>query len=496
MMCRQSFLRTTIVAVLSLVGLQSFADDPIRDLWTKEIRPLPTGAYERGECLFVNVRQPVAADADLEEVRLEAAAAAHDVLVDWALKRTAPARNVAESKLSPGIRRAMEVAFRGSVSSKLRWEWRYSGNVREFEDSSSKKILVLGQAFNLPSVTKSIPDSFSRPLGDGEWRDALSKRVRAQLFGKGAVAFLKDVGALDGGVIASSPVAEFPQWEAVDFPKRFDAFLSQLFAGDEEANKALHKYLLTAAPLLREEAVAIAAPVSKTAWKTGAVAIRAVTNVVVTISTNAIPTPAGEPTSETQLVPDPKTASFVNRPTCVGIFETKTVAAEFIVTTNHVQTIQLFEDVPLSKIAIEWRGDPRFQRLFLGAGCISNTAEIATAEEKIASSTFFDESISVDEKTVKIREALCRAPGASSIWNLYGRCFLAKGDSAGAIVALRNALRIDIANEFAWANLAVAWRNLGHTDRAVATAVVARGLAKSGWTVKTSEDILEKKDAQ
>lgn len=129
------------------------------------------------------------------------------------------------------------------------------------------------------------------------------------------------------------------------------------------------------------------------------------------------------------------------------------------------------------------------ERTFLSAGRwhAAPTAVPAFAEKAFR---VFAGRVPLEIKRDRLWALLGECPGEAVAWNLLGRILRESGDLPAAVVCFRSAIRLDPVHEFAWANLAASYRDMGFGDLAVATAVVARGLASAPWCVGESEAIL------
>lgn len=133
---------------------------------------------------------------------------------------------------------------------------------------------------------------------------------------------------------------------------------------------------------------------------------------------------------------------------------------------------------------------PRMQKLFLDCANETNypTARLSSGTAAIAS--IRDAKVSADERERRIKTALCESPGDKELWNYYGRVLMAKGDSLGAIICFRNALKLDARFVYPIVNLACAYKSLGKKELALGTAMVGRGLATDAWSVRGLDRIL------
>ena len=473
-------------AVLSTVGASAFADDPVLTLWQKDIRLRPPGVHECGDTLFVTVRLPLARGDDPEEKELEASALAHDVLAKWAFERMAPDREAKAGGIPPGVRKAGELVESCLRSPRI-LSWRIQTEMREFVDSQARGAVVLGQAFDRNAVIASIPQSFSEPLGDLDWKTGLATIIRPRLSESPDIDFLRSIGAMDALLATAVPTQGLPAWDDESFATSLDAFLERALSVDATEKAVLKARLLKTADAVRAEALAVLAPLCETNRTIVVHPVRCTTNMFVTVSTNAIPPETIDPTMQT--VPGSCPAGM---PTSASVSGSIRGMAAYSIRTNVTMTVETTLESTVIMRECEWRGEPRFQMLFLSAGLCGNEPSLQTSFGKSAAKAFYSSSTTSEDKAARLHDALCENPGDAALWNLYGRTLLEGGDAEGAVISLLNALRLDIANEFVWANLSTAWSRLGRDERAIGAALVARGLAKSEWTVRTAEAVLLK----
>lgn len=484
------FSPAAIAVALVMTGASAKADDPVMTLWQKDVRLRPPGVYECGNTLFVTVRIPLATGDDSEEKELEASAAAHDALVKWAWEKTAPKRAASADNSAPGVRRAKNLVMSSSILSRMR-NWRVSAHMREFVDAKARDAIVLGQAFDKDALVTSIPASFSEPNDQIDWRSGLSSVIPQKLSQPIDFDFFQSIGACDALVAADDSIPNFPQWDGADFPARLESFLKTSIRNDATCVDLLLPYYREHAATIRDEAQEVLHPVRATNTIVRARPGKCSTNITFSVSTNLLQATGGLPPARRFcLTSDEMIARGF--PLSASVSESIAPLHGFAVVTNVVTTIEVAQESAVSVQEVEWRGEPRFQMLFLAAGMLPNQKARPTQYGKSAARSFYNPSMSKKDKAQLLHDALCENPGDASLWNLYGRAFLDCGDTAGAIVSLRNALRLDLSNEFAWANLATAWAAIGQEERAIGAALVARGLAKSDWTIKAAEAVLLK----
>ena len=133
---------------------------------------------------------------------------------------------------------------------------------------------------------------------------------------------------------------------------------------------------------------------------------------------------------------------------------------------------------------------PRMQKLFLNCANETNCPTARQPSGRAAIASIRDAKVSADGRATLFKAALCDSPGDKELWNYYGRVLMAKGDSRGAIICFRNALKLDARFVYPIVNLACAYQALGKSELALGTAVVGRGLATDAWSVRELDRIL------
>ena len=133
---------------------------------------------------------------------------------------------------------------------------------------------------------------------------------------------------------------------------------------------------------------------------------------------------------------------------------------------------------------------PRMQKLFLNCANETNCPTARQPSGRAAIASIRDAKVSADGRATLFKAALCDSPGDKELWNYYGRVLMAKGDSLGAIICFRNALKLDARFVYPIVNLACAYQALGKSELALGTAVVGRGLATDAWSVRELDRIL------
>lgn len=170
--------------------------------------------------------------------------------------------------------------------------------------------------------------------------------------------------------------------------------------------------------------------------------------------------------------------------------EIKSLSTPIIETNKVEQTNEYGTETVITEVIKTTIRHPRMQQLFLAYGAATNSSLPRTALGLKAEKIAYDRSVQMSEKLDILKKSLCENPGDVVLWNLYGRCLYDSGDKMGAIICLRNALKIDMKYEYALVNLARVYNTIGCKNLAIRLAFFARGIAKEKWTIQESEKIL------
>ncbi len=403
----------------------------------------PAGVYEWEGSLFALARVPQ--EDSFAVARASAMAAATRELRKWAVARSDEASP--RFPKEPGLAAVLRLHRKYFAGADAAWLW-HSDNSKSFQADTDEEYV-----FALCVPKKDVLDSLPVPgTGDGlpgNWSDYLRSLVARRYVRDPDPGFLLDCAAPDAVLARESVLVSrgLAGASATNFPDEAAAFLSAEAVRNpfgvpfstRPSFEAVQRRLAADLPAswvadaIRDRAAAFE---SLLAAATNAVA--AGTNAVAGAETNAAPSVA--------VAPPPAT----NAPPAV-------LDAE---------------------------------RMFLTAGRFPWASDADPAAASLARRAFGTRGGSLPGKREALWALLSERPGIADAWNYLGRILREEGATPAAVACFRCALRLRPDHEFAWANLALAYRELGEPDLAVATALVARGLAADPWSAKESEAIL------
>ena len=494
------FLVTALAACAVGAALGAELSVTALNYYRLNVKGKPQGVYEWPSegLLFVQVRIPYTGSETPEDMESAELRLTHRELFNWMTKEAGKVR------VDPVYPSGMELARRLVRELYPLWEytaeWRFSGDCQSLsQEEQDERVYVT--VCRRSDVLASMPPAFMKPVSPAVWLRGLGELIAERYVRKGELAFMWRIGALDCLDVSRRTKAVFPAWDDGDFESALRAFLEQANetwkevdspARDEyvEVRKGLADYLVSseAAGRFRAEARAVALPPDKVSWSAGVPVAVLETNLVATVTTNraeetrAITNVSVVAQSATKVLPTMTCADRVR----VHAVRTDEEVVTTVETATIVRTVKTIRHKTVSSFA----GDPRFERLFFGGGCLANSASARTARGIAAERMFYGTS-TMEAREKVVLEALRENPGDKVLWNLYGRIFQSRKDWYGALVCFRNALRIDRDYEFALTNLADVYRAMGKRNLSVGAAVVARGLATDAWCVRHAEDVLK-----
>jgi Flp pilus assembly protein TadD len=91
----------------------------------------------------------------------------------------------------------------------------------------------------------------------------------------------------------------------------------------------------------------------------------------------------------------------------------------------------------------------------------------------------------------QLKTALIENPGDKELWNYLGRKLMDNGEPLLAIIAYRNALKLDPAFIYPMVNLANAYLAIDLYDLAFGLATALQGMELDSWSAKESVRILQ-----
>lgn len=463
------------------------------------VKDKPQGVYEWPSegLLFVHVRIPYTGSETPEDMESAELRFAQRELFAWVAKEAGKQR--VDPKLPYGMdtvrRRVREMYPLLEYTA----EWRFSGECRTVS-IEEKNERVYGMVCRKADVLACMPAAFLEPVSKDVWLRGLRELVAERYVGKGELAFMWRIGALDCLDVSRKNEAEFPAWDdpAVEnahrgFFETADATWKNVDspARDEyvSVRKDIADYLISSetARRFRDAARAVALPADSVSWDMGAPVVGAETNVTVAVTTNRAESAGGVTNVSVAAQSRTKFLPIMPLGDRIGVHSVRTDEE----TVVEVQTLTVVRTVRTvrRKTVSSFIAEPRFEKLFLGGGCLENKPAARTARGLAAERAFYAPG-DMEERGRIILEALRENPGDKVLWNLYGRIFQSRGDFCGALVCFRNALRIDSGYEFALTNLAGVYREMGKRNLAVGTAVLARGVATDPWCIRHAEAVL------
>lgn len=448
-----SILPSRAAAVAAVAGWAIFAGADAPFPSASELEPgaffdeqlvgKPAGVYEHGGRLFALARVPL--EDSIVLARASAMAAASRELRKWAVVHSYEASP--NFPTEPGLAAVLILHSKYFSGDDAAWIWRSSDSQSFQEDSDNEYIFAI--CVPKKNILDSLPVSGTDGGLPGNWSDYLCALVARRYVRDPDSRFLFDCAAPDA-ILARETVLvsrELAAASATNFPAEVATFL------DSEArrNPFGEPFATQSSYEVVQKRLASDLPAS---WVADAIRTRAAafeslrvtaTNVVVA-RTNTVDG------AETHAVP----SVAVTQP-----------------------------DVHLAQPAVL-----DAERMFLTAGRFPGALDTDPVAVTLARRAFGTKGGGLPGKRDALWVLLSERPGIANAWNYLGRILREEGSVSEAIACFRCALRLKPDHEFAWANLAIAYRDFGESDLAIATALLARGLATDPWTVKETEAIL------
>ena len=442
------------------------------------IQTRETGVYEWNGMLFVQVKLPLN-DKKRSQARakMEAILVADKLVRQWAIDHTASYRNKGnKGNIPEGISLAQNISTKFAPEWIFR-DWTIRTAIREFPHQVKDGYYILGQVFDRDKLFKSIPATFLVPLPEVNWCESLPTIVRKEISGNMQSVFLYECGAPDLIVLSNNT-------NGVDFATT--AWGKEFLDVDRSISSFLSDSVF--ARKLKERVKRITGPHIVTNWAETSSAPIVTKDLYVSVVTN----PPLTRVVATNHYNRAQTKSEVERWGGSNGAEVQEMSLESeeaqIVSKITRTTIETINVVRRRKVCVSI-GDAKFEKIFLSAGKMPCRPATQNAAGRRAVSVYTGPTDLV-EKEHALENALSENPGDKELWNLYGRCLMTHGETMGAIICFRQAIRLDEKYEFALANLADAYMSLGYKRLAFGTAIVARGLARSEWCIKRTEAIL------
>lgn len=147
------------------------------------------------------------------------------------------------------------------------------------------------------------------------------------------------------------------------------------------------------------------------------------------------------------------------------------------VTTKRVETVTVVRNPRMQKLMVLWESEKNFPL---------PPTTFGTQVKK----TILSRQKSPDESIQLLKEALAENPGDKELWNLFGRLLMLKEEPLLAVVAYRNALKLDPEFIYPMVNLAYAYRELGEKELGFGLMVVLNGFDLDAWSAKNVSALL------
>lgn len=459
---------------MSVLAAQSAGTESRLEYYQKEIAPKPAGVYENGRDLYIQSRVSLKKSESTLQGKKRAVSAANDLLRNWVMQQSASARTNVVG-VAPGLLAAMRWLDVASPTWRLSG-WNYKADGQEFAIGRKDGAYVLGQVVEKDAVLERMPAALSLAAPTNDVMRVLRFVMPRALAADRARTYAL-CGTLDLAGCAATNVSAEAQAEFA----RADQLVADYMA--RHAHPAE----------VRKQADALRTPVLAESWNERALEPVTVTREIVVVTTNAIVGAEVETNGvERAQTQDERKLRGVAEKGMLQeelrsfdqeeVVETKTVT--LVTTTRRIRR-------KTEKSAV---GRPRFEELFLTGGKEKQNARLAqTAAGEEAKRNYLSGTGSFETKEAQVRAALGENPGDETLWNMYGRCRLTRGDAAGALSCFRNAAVLAPNDQFVLVNLAEAYEALGCPTLARGYAVLARGLVEDAWCVGRTEALLLKK---
>lgn len=446
------FSRALLFALLSVGGVLHAAGDYapayVISYYDMHFKDEPTGVYELvdRDLLFVQIRQSLK-DKDVRfEPSAHVGSLEYKQLLFWLTKEAAKKRE--DPVLKPGGEQRRKFVRRMEPM----WEYSSRWNFSQVAQRVSRYEIgeyVSCAIYKRSEVLKSMPEAFLLPVGEDVWVDGAKIIVAERYALTSDRGFMWHLGALDGLELMLDEGQNLRAWVA-DFGSEEDERYTEF----KKVQEARSEYLSSS-----EFAKYIAAE---------------------KVRRETLP-------DKIDFIKDEK--PLVGREEIVRSAVTNQIdELEFEIVETEVKR----ETYAYHKIVTKMAVDPVFEKLFLSGGSMKNEKSPRTAVGKAAEKAFYAKSSKTSaEREQLIIAALQENPGDHVLWNLLGRTRMNAGDLQGAIIAFRNALRLDMRYEFAATNLAIAYDKLGYKQLAYSAAISALGISKDKWCLKEAEKILQ-----
>ena len=447
-------------AQIGVVPAQTGATPNRQLIYQNEVKNKPTGVYEIGDDLYVNVRAKVGKATQKKRIQMKMLLSANDELKKWAINFTAAERLANKADVATGVGKA--IAWLDQKYPDWRFgDWNFKANGQEFS-YCEKDEYILGQVFKKADVVAAIPDSFKQSNPPVEMVFKYLRAIMPQVKKVGEDKLLE-------GLLGIEPVKA----ETAELSKKLAAYLS---------DSALAKQMKVSIERL-ETARTVES------WREIPNGVSCDTNECASVVTNVIKN------FEKRVVvaKRPQTPDEIEKfgISCGGIVDEKTGEAdeEEVVEVTTVTITKTVKRIR-RRTTVESSSSARFEKLFLAGGDGENNMSVQTDEGAAAVKEYFAAS-EMSVKKRKIEAALKRNPGDKQLWNLYGRILGDEGDNMAALICYRNALKLDRFYEYALVNAALICNTLKQFEHSSAYAILALGLSDDKWCREKAEKIVK-----
>lgn len=162
------------------------------------------------------------------------------------------------------------------------------------------------------------------------------------------------------------------------------------------------------------------------------------------------------------------------------------------VTVKEVEEVNEAKTLSIKRVeTVTVTHNPRMQKLFLNWETEENFPLPTTSLGETTKKNLFRGKTSVVDSIQHLKTALIENPGDKELWNYLGRKLMDNGEPLLAIIAYRNALKLDPTFIYPMVNLANAYLSINQYDLAFGLATALQGMELDSWSAKESVRILQ-----
>ena len=444
-----------------LCGSVAFATDPQSRLsiYKAEVLGKATGVYEIGDDLYVHVQMPAGKGGISSALKMKAVAKANNLLLNWAIEYTKADRQKSES-LPAGFAAIVNLLDDANPLWRFGdWKVKFSGQEHVGMSNGS---FWMGQFASKADIVAQIPKSFRNPAPDEKSAVSALKLMLPQMLKNSSQRVFEACGAIDCASTTSTNANLRKEYDNVA------VLVGEYLKSSQFAERT------------RQIAASVRGPRTTETWADDENIAEAVTNVVVTISTNRLFDVVVQTNkcSSVQTAKD-RVKVGVSLGGCVQV-ETFSSLPEEVVETRTTIVKETRSAKRTRTVRVE-TGNPRFEELFLSAAELANEPMARTPVGRAAEKAFFGGGFPDMELDAIVHDALCENPGDAGLWNLYGRLRYKSGDKIAALICYRNALKLDAKLQYALVNIAIVYKDLGFAKLSIGPAILSLGLSDNKW---------------